>query len=221
PDATPTVARYLDAALDIMQANSVRRAAIDWPAVRAAAHAQARGARAPADAHTAIRYALRRLGDGHSYLSSPRWSQRLRQAPVSNARTGRAAIEPADALDANRLAYVNVPGVAGGEHMQQVAFANRLQRLTRSHDQSGACGWILNLRDNSGGNLWPMLVGLGPLLGEGDIAAAVYPDGRRVPISYAEGKGGLGDYVQLRVTDVPYTLRDPEAPLAVLIDEST
>src|SRR5690606_17826579 len=39
PAAAPAAARYLDAALDLMQAHSVRRAVIDWAALRAAAHA--------------------------------------------------------------------------------------------------------------------------------------------------------------------------------------
>jgi hypothetical protein len=221
PPAAPAAARYLDAALDIMQANSVRRAAVDWPALRAAAHAQARGANTAAETHTAVRYALRRLGDGHSYFSSPRWSERLRATPVSNARTGRAALEPQGARVADRFAYIDVPGRAGGEHMAQVAFADQLQNLIKMHDESGACGWILNFRDNSGGILWPMLVGIGPLLGEGELGAAVYPDGERRPIWYSQGRGGFGDYVQLRVPEPGYTLRNPDAPLAILIDEST
>jgi C-terminal processing protease CtpA/Prc len=66
-----------------------------------------------------------------------------------------------------------------------------------------------------------MLVGVGPLLGEGTLGAAVYPDGERREIWYSEGKGGFGDYVQLRVTEPPHALRDPEAPLAILIDATT
>src|SRR5690606_31473534 len=117
--------------------------------------------------------------------------------------------------------YVDVPGRAGGSHMAQVAYANRLQSLIKYHDSSGTCGWILNLRGNSGGNLWPMLVGVGPLLGEGELAAAVYPDGEQRAIWYEDGKGGFGEYVQLRVTEPPYTLRDPQAPLAILVDART
>src|SRR5690606_31598869 len=194
---------------------------IDWPALRAAAHAQARGAETEADTHTAIRYAVRALGDDHSYFSSPRWSAQLREAPVANARTGRAAVDPGGARVADRLAYIDVPGRAGGPHMAQVAYANRLQTLIKDHDISGTCGWILNLRSNSGGNLWPMLVGVGPLLGEGELGAAVYPDGEQRTIWYEDGKGGFGDYVQLRVTEPPYELRNAQAPLAILIDAST
>jgi C-terminal processing protease CtpA/Prc len=29
------------------------------------------------------------------------------------------------------------------------------------------CGWIVDLRNNTGGNMWPMIAGLSPLIGEG------------------------------------------------------
>src|SRR5690606_40666707 len=56
-------------------------------------------------------------------------------------------------------AYLLVPGFAGGSHAHQVDFAETLQALIRSLDEAGACGWIVDLRRNSGGNLWPMLLG--------------------------------------------------------------
>jgi C-terminal processing protease CtpA/Prc len=73
---------------------------------------------------------------------------------------------------------------------------------------------------NSGGNLWPMLAGVGPLLGDGELGASVYPDGTRRPIWYRDGRAGFGDYVQLRVM-APYRLARSEAPVAVLLGPRT
>jgi C-terminal processing protease CtpA/Prc len=64
-----------------------------------------------------------------------------------------------------------------------------------------------------------MLVGVGPLLGDGEVGASVYPDGRRVPVWYRDGRGGFGDYVQLLVVE-PYRLA-AEAPVAILIGPAT
>jgi C-terminal processing protease CtpA/Prc len=75
------------------------------------------------------------------------------------------------------------------------------------------------LRQNSGGNLWPMLAGLGPLLGEAELAASVYPDGRRTPIWYRDGQAGFGDYTQLRLR-APYAVA-PGVPVAVLLGPAT
>jgi C-terminal processing protease CtpA/Prc len=64
-----------------------------------------------------------------------------------------------------------------------------------------------------------MLAGLGPLLGEGELAASVYPDGRRVGVWHRDGQAGFGDYTQLRVR-APYRVR-AEVPAAVLLGPST
>jgi len=105
--------------------------------------------------------------------------------------------------------------------MDRVVFAEELQRLIGELESAGACRWILDLRENQGGNLWPMLAGLGPLLGDGDAGASLRPDGERRRIWYADGKAGLGDYVQLRVRGEPYRLRSAGAPVAVLQDDET
>jgi C-terminal processing protease CtpA/Prc len=34
-------------------------------------------------------------------------------------------------------------------------------------DQGNLAGWIVDLRNNGGGNMWPMLTGIGSILGEG------------------------------------------------------
>ena len=36
--------------------------------------------------------------------------------------------------------------------------------------------WIVDLRGNYGGNIWPMIAGVGPVLGEGIIGWIVYND---------------------------------------------
>jgi hypothetical protein len=221
PPPSAVARRYVDAALDIMQEQSINRRSIDWPAFRVAALDQARGATAVSDAHLAVRYALRNLGDHHSYLMTPQAAASLSVTPVSNARTGRKPVAPSGALLDQAVGYVRVPGFAGGSPMSQVQFADRLQGLLEYLGASATCGWILDLRENTGGNLWPMLAGIGPLLGDGDAGASVYPDGRNVPFWYRDGKAGFGDYVQLRVSRAPYRSSMPSAPLALLIGRST
>lgn len=219
PPPSAAARHYLDAALDLLERHSVRRNAIEWPALRAAAARQLRGAATPADAYLAVRYALGRLGDHHSYLLDPERSATLDAEPVSNARTGRRALAPRGRMLDGGVAYLWLPGFAGGSPAAQVEFAEALQDSIRRLD-AAACGWIVDLRENSGGNVWPMLLGLGPLMGDGVAAAAVYPDGRSVPLWYRGGRVGLGEYVQLRVTAPYRTLR--EAPtVAVLLGSRT
>ena len=221
PPPSDAARRYVDAALDMMEKHSLNTRAIEWTSFRAETLDQARGAQTATDAHLALRYALRNLGDYHSYLVTPQTAAALSIAPVANARTGRSAIEPHAIALGGGVAYLSVPGFAGGTPLQQVAFADRVQGLIRQNEAAASCGWILDLRDNGGGNLWPMLAGVGPLLGEGEAGASVYPDGRRVPFWYRDGKAGFGDYVQLRVSGAPHRLAQASPRTAVLIGAET
>jgi carboxyl-terminal processing protease len=217
PPAAPAAARYLDAALELMREHALRRGDVHWPTLRAQALEHARGAATAADTHLAVRFAVRELGDRHSYLQSAAASRALAAAPVSNARTGTPALAPGGRrLD--RVGYLSVPGFAGGTPVQQLEFAESLRNTVQAVEETGICGWVIDLRQNTGGNLWPMLAGLGPVLGDGELAASVYPDGRRVAVWHRGGQAGFGEYTQLRVRS-PY--RAAQLPIAVLLGPAT
>ena len=219
PPPAPAATRYLDAALKLMREHSLRRAAVDWDSLRAHALEHARGATTAAEAHLAVRYALRELGDGHSYLQSASATRALASTAVANARTGSPLTAPEAKRLGERLGYVSVPSFAGGTPAQQVDFAEKLKNEIQAADGARICGWVVDLRQNTGGNLWPMLAGLGPLLGDGELAASVYPDGRRVAVWHRAGQAGFGDYTQLRLRS-PYSVA-AGVPAAVLLGPAT
>jgi len=220
PPPSPAAARYVERALEDIDAHAVTRAALDWPAYRHAVLTQARGATTVSDAHLAVQFALAELADGHSYFMSPRQMSRLDAEPLGNARSGRAIRPPEARLIFDGIGYLRLPGISGGEHLDRVAFAEAVQALLGNLVSQATTGWILDLRGNEGGNLWPMLAGVGPLLGDGDVGASLRPDGERRSIWYQDGKVGLGDYVQLRVRGEPARLPS-DARVAVLLDEDT
>jgi carboxyl-terminal processing protease len=56
---------------------------------------------------------------------------------------------------------------------QLQAYARTLRELIVSLDARGATAWVVDLRLNGGGNIWPMLAGLAPLLGDGPAATSI------------------------------------------------
>jgi len=221
PPPSAAAERYVRDALAVIDEHAATRSSIDWATYRASVLTQARGAGSVDEAHLAVRFALAELGDHHSYFMSPQQMARLQDDPVGNARTARPARAPEATLLPGGVGYLRLPGIAGGEHTDRVVFAETVQQLIAEIDAGAACGWILDLRGNQGGNLWPMLAGVGPLLGDGDIAYSSLRDGERRRIWYADGKAGLGDFVQLRVRGDAVQLRDPVAPVAVVLDDDT
>ncbi len=78
----------------------------------------------------------------------------------------------------------------------------------------------MDLADNTGGNMWPMLLGVGPLLpgrvGGTDVVGHFQDAGGLQPWRYRDGAVWVGQALRLAADDGSRRLRHPEAPLAVL-----
>jgi carboxyl-terminal processing protease len=231
---------YLNRALDEMQAHALQRNAMDWPRLRAEATARAAGARNTVGTYDAIRYALVSLEDHHSSLHL---------TPALEAlEAQQKAAHPAEAsTHANQENYSPYVGRYGAEgHLEHrgdrtvafvvvtkcfpendrefVEFETKLQRVVAELDASHPYGWIVDLRGNVGGNMWPMLAGIGPLLGEGDDLGEFFnTDGHSV-WRYRDGVAAEVDEGKVdaypAVEGKPYHLVGTPQ-VAVLIDRST
>jgi hypothetical protein len=60
------------------------------------------------------------------------------------------------------FAYALVPGFMGDQAQVQ-AFADRLASMVAKQAAQHPQGWIIDLRTNWGGNMWPMIAGLEPI----------------------------------------------------------
>jgi hypothetical protein len=152
--------RYVTAALDVMQANSINRFTIKWPEFRAVTFQQASSAQTIPDTYPAIRAALTRLGDNHSLFFSPSTSIAVNPAPAARN------IPMASRLDV-RTGYVFIPYFSGTNPIGRVDSTQAMIRAVDTADAEPPCGWIVDLRNNGGGNMYPMVAGVGPILGEG------------------------------------------------------
>ena len=80
------------------------------------------------------------------------------------------------------------------------------------------------MRGNTGGNMWPMLTGIGPILGDGIVGSFVAADGNMTWF-YQDGRPEpaiprVWRRFRLTLEDAP-VLMAPSAPVAVLVDSST
>jgi hypothetical protein len=103
-------------------------------------------------------------------------------------------------------------------------YAADVRRILTDLSAQDPKGWIVDLRGNTGGNMWPMLTGIGPILGEGNVGSFVAADGT-INWFYQDGKTGTRnsaglETVSLTLDDAPVRMTQ-SAPVAVLIDSST
>jgi len=212
-DISAEARSYLNEALTVMETYSIRKRLVDWVDLRRRVFEAAGGARTPGETYNAIRFGLRLIGDGHSFFEPP-------DGQVAAAGGVTAGVIRGEILS-EAVAYVTVPGVIGAtEHPETVLFTERLQSLLRELDGTKPCGWIVDLRENTGGNMWPMLAGIGPVLGEGVVGAFVDPDGVRVEWFYEDGAAGVNAQAIIGVGGA-YILRGRSPPVAVLTSRLT
>lgn len=214
-----SVVRYMQEALDTLQRVALRRDSVDWRALRDSLFARTAGAQTTAETWPALQWALRQV-DRHSFLQTPEPAPQT-TTPNEPARARPAVPGLAGRLIAGRLGYLRVPGIG----RSRTSFIDSLHAFVREFEAARACGWIVDLRSNPGGNMWPMFAGLGPLLGDsifGSFVVAGQPD---TPWRYKSGSAWSGpdtlpDWA-VRGSQPAPVIRERYAPVAVLFGPMT
>jgi len=209
----PQAQAYLSEMIAIMEAHSVNRLKIEWTGFRTSVMAAAGPAQSVRDTHPAIQTALTLLGDGHSFYRPVSGTTLAARNRVCGAPGSEVPPLP------GTVGYLRIGGFSGSPD-EATAFANGLQRSIASADREGLAGWIVDLRGNGGGNMWPMIAGVGPILGEGRVGYFLDPVGVEIDWEYRNGGAWEGGTENQRVA-MPYRLRRESPKVAVLFDLGT
>ncbi|HHA2915710.1 S41 family peptidase [Stenotrophomonas maltophilia] len=215
--------------LDMLEKESLYRDRVDWRAIRTRLKA---AQNEPAEARAVLRQAIGRSSGGHGAWISAKQLQakaeRLARANGTATVAQKATTAPAEALDP-RIGRVEIEGYSVMQgltaHQQMKERAKRWQAIIDDQDNGSRCGWIVDLRGNTGGNMWPMLLGVAPLLrvtpsadeNVGSFAAAEGPSLWQLTSSSVR----LGDRVRIDLGGPGYLLKHPGAPVAVLTGPRT
>lgn len=206
---------YLDAALEIMEKHSIHRTTTDWAYLRRQTRIVAAGAQSTRDTYPAIEYAIYSLGDHHSEFYTPSRASAL-QANDADVNSLPSWTSPQGHVIDETIGYVTIPPFSGLHAERKTRYADELQNLIADLDSERICGWIVDLRQNYGGSVFPMLAGVGPILGEGNAGGGITAGGKAIFRSYKNGRSG-----DATVSGEPYSLVNPMPPVAVLIGPGT
>jgi carboxyl-terminal processing protease len=214
PSAPFNTTTYLSAMIDIMQNHSINRHTIDWTSFRSTVLSAAAQAKTVTDTFPAIRVALGLLGDHHSLYISATGGEVLN--PSLPACVG-SAFQQFPLVPAT-IGYVYVATCNNG--CAPAAYAAALQNRIRTADNANIVGWIVDVRSNGGGFFSGMLVGVGPILGDGIAGYFIDADEQATSWGYSNGAETYGGLIQQPVIPA-YSLLHPNPPVAVLLDNLT
>lgn len=162
----------LEATIATVRAHALNASRVDWTAQQRALTPALRAAPARA-AHDAIEALIEALGDRHSALLSAR--------DDADYRADAVATQPVASRVLDGVGYLRLPGLRGTDRAAGRAFGESVCEAIATHAAAASEGWIVDLRDNGGGSMWPMLTGLRPLLGDSGIGAFRDRTGRSSP----------------------------------------
>jgi len=244
PTSPPIVPFDADArimeAIVAVQGMAYRSGQVDWPALEGELRTTARSAADTVDMLPIYHRLLQALGDGHSFVQAPEaaakaYVERYGREPFQKERKDiqstfldRSRIEHQffELPSGKSIQWVTVPKVNGIEQRAQDYAAHLF--IATADVPARTCGYILDVRGNTGGNIWPMLTGLSGLLGDGpsngqtnaDGSVSIYAElreGSAIITQEGEGRGNT----LIRSASWRPIPELAQAPVAVLTDDAT
>ncbi|WP_260296121.1 S41 family peptidase [Xanthomonas euroxanthea] len=115
------------------------------------------------------------LDDGHSFLMRPSRRYAVEAVAQRERPTMQARLLPSG------IAYLDVPGLMTSSKEVSNAYETSLTTALDQVAAQASCGWIVDVRNNTGGTMWPMINGLHPLLGDAVLGSFVDAAGKQSP----------------------------------------
>ncbi len=210
-----TASKYLDTVLDSIEIYSINKKEIDWNSFRKELHEQADEAKEINQLYPIIRYTLLNLKDNHSAFYTPEEFKTFFDDTVfiSSNNFSPKVID-------NKIGYIKIPAWMCLNDSISIVYIKTLQQAIEKLDSNNLDGWIIDLRDNTGGSLFPMLIGLTPLLGNGTIGYFYQSDNTYNPWILNAGAASIGSKEYFKIKE-SYQLKHKNKKIATLINQNT
>lgn len=204
------VTKYITEITTIIKNNSLVSPKIDWAEYEKEIAELSRNMNSIDSCKPVLRYIIKTLqknGDHHSFfidkpgvakLTKGLYQPKVVEARLLNLNTG----------------YIKVPPLRSFNEQLNRTFRDTIQQLIKKLDtENEITAWVVDLRGNTGGNMWPMVAGLNALIKDGIAGYWVRTNNKRDKW-YSNGRNFMG-------TGKFYKIKTLSAPIAVLIDSST
>lgn len=215
--------KLLDEVFQLMEKNYYRRDVILWDTLQQAARSRLQSSNNCETAYEVINWCFGQMKERHSFVMPAikaaaynNDTSFVRFTPDLSSLVGEISIDKIG----DSIAYLSLPWINTTDETICTLMADSLQQVIAGLDNGKSQTWVLDLRNNTGGNCWPMIVGVGPLLGEG-ICGYFVRNQERVGISYQNGKAFQGKHSRCAVSGAPYILKATPQRIILLTGNRT
>lgn len=203
----------VDSVYTFIKSNSIHRNTVDWPLADSTFRSELSRSQTLNDTMACFVHVLKQLHDVHSQIylnnklygnfpefddSTLTWLRPLNDRAVSTVNRITAARMPGG------YAYLRVPSFQVYEPGQVNLYAQALYDSVMHLAAGNPIAFLIDLRLNGGGNLYPMLSGLSALLGDGTVAFETDLDDSIVRTwEIREGNFVIGGHTTTRIQTRP------------------
>lgn len=209
---------YLNSALALMKAHSINRKTLNWKVIYDFAYQQSEKSSTITEIYPVIDTTLTLLNDQHSSFYPPEKVAGIFKGYRANGE------EPPKVLSKiirNTYAYLKVPHFYFANEEEWEEFVTDAYDKMKKLDRLNLKGWIIDLRDNDGGMLTPILGAIAPFINGSQAIGIKDADGVVKHYYYSENAVKYGDSVIYRFKTPLIKLNKMAKPTVVLINQHT
>ena len=210
PESSQIAKDYLSEILQVMKEHTITRYDVDWGNLETEVSILSANAKSIKETYPAITKALKLLNTNHSSLYSAS-GDRLAYYSAIKCEYPTVTKNPL----INNIGYISVDTFNSTDEIAMQNYATSLQKQIAHQDNADLIGWIVDLRVNAGGNMYPMIAGVGPLLGDNIHGYFIDANEKTESWGYEKGSSFIGGNIVVTV-DEPYILLNPLPKIAVL-----
>jgi carboxyl-terminal processing protease len=175
---------FLDTVINIIHRESLNSDSVNWDNLKNEVYHRAENAKTIKDLFPAIRYIFDQLHDNHGAIVYKGIHYGATHKPVPQIDKElmlkvKAVGYPKLKVRVlnNNYGYVLVPALEASSTDDYNKYAQQIKDSICSIYSKKIKGWIIDLRLNPGGNMWPMLGGIGVIIGDGKVGSFVNKKG--------------------------------------------
>lgn len=191
----PSPEKYGLIALQQMDSLGLYAQGEDWETLKSETADKLKTSQSYQESRDLLKPALKLAGGKHSYFLTE----------TDLAESSQDSQEPTSQVLEGGILYWHLTGILTANKEQLTNYATTLQTAL---DQEGLGGVIIDLRENRGGNMYPMLAGLSSLLPEGDLFSFAYRSGQKQVLSLKQIGSWSGLPLVEKKTGPPYRYLD-------------
>jgi carboxyl-terminal processing protease len=213
----------LDSALLIMQEQALHREETDWEALRKRIYQHTKGISNIDSLLNQFPLLFEWIHDfhggiqtGNTFISWKEGKPASKSSPALDS-----AIKKAPGLLTRRWGDIGYYRIPGGSTKNLAFVTQMLADSLCSLQPATVKGWIIDLRLNTGGNIWFMLPPLASLIGDGITGGIKHADGKPDTKAWIAAGKVYGNGQVYQVPNPGCTLPGPHVPVVVLVGPKT